>query len=333
MKLPGKSLMNAALPGAKLGHANLRRRNLSGSDLRGADLRKADLRNANLKNVDLNGANLSGADLTSADLSFTNLNGADLSRTILSGATCKQTILTFAKLYRTSLGYTTFLLCDTLDQALALHTVRHYAPSHIDYYTLRQCAGGLPQEFLRGIGFTRDEIDNLVVMYSKEDFVYYSCFISHARADGDFSEQLYRDLQANGISCWHYRHDMRGGREWRRQISDAIKKHEKLILVCSRKSIYRKNVVDEILDAIDEERRTGEKKLFPIRLDDHILGFEMLEEGREKVRSGEWRENWVFYVQKLEVPDFSNWQTKSEYRGALKNLLRDLRNEEDSKGG
>lgn len=130
----------------------------------------------------------------------------------------------------------------------------------------------------------------------------------------------------NGIDCWHYAHDMRGGKEWEVQITDAIKEHRKLILICSRRSIYRRNVVSEIMRAIDEERRTGEQKLFPIRLDDHILGTEILEEAREKVKSGEWSENWVFYVQKYHIPDFSRWTDSKDYQRELTKLIQDLRN-------
>lgn len=160
---------------------------------------------------------------------------------------------------------------------------------------------------------------------SKEEVDQLSCFISHASGDGDFSERLYGDLQANDIVCWHYTHDMRGGREWEDQISDAIKSYRKLIIVCSRRSIYRPNVVSEILRAIDEERRTGEQKLFPIRLDDHILGPGIMEEAREKVRSGEWRENWVYYVRKYHILDFSIWKDEEKYQHEFIRLVQDLR--------
>ena len=50
-----------------------------------------------------------------------------------------------------------------------------------------------------------------------------------------------------------------------------------------------------------------------------------MEEAREMVRSGEWPSNWVFYVNKYHIPDFSGWKDHDTYQGELGNLLRDLK--------
>lgn len=199
IQLPEASLRGANLKGAHLQRAALRKKNLSYADMSGADLRSADLRYANLHAANLEGANLSGANLQNSDLSSTDLNAADLSRAILTGATCNRTIFTFTKLYRASIGYTTFAFCETLDKALLLRTVRHYGPSSIDHYTLKACAEGLPQEFLEGVGITMSEItDGSDLSHKRSKDHYFSCFISHASADSAFSEQLYEDLRKKG---------------------------------------------------------------------------------------------------------------------------------------
>jgi TIR domain len=127
------------------------------------------------------------------------------------------------------------------------------------------------------------------------------------------------------VNCFQDTQDLRGGLEWRDQINQAIRKHDKLLLVCSRQAVYREQVVREILEAIDAERETGDKKFFPIRLDDHIISASMIEEAREKVRAGEWRENWVYYVCKYQIPDFSGWKDHDAYQAELQKLLRDLK--------
>src|SRR5579871_3001220 len=99
-----------------------------------------------------------------------------------------------------------------------------------------------------------------------------SCFISYAHKNDDFAEKLYQDLQANGVTCWKDSYDMEGGKFWRTQISKAIKDYDKLLLVCSGISILRSAVVEEILAAMEREREQERQKLFPIRLDDAILG-------------------------------------------------------------
>lgn len=164
--------------------------------------------------------------------------------------------------------------------------MRHRGPSNIDQYTLRNCAFQLPDIFLEGVGYTDREISHIHQLYGNREMQYFSCFISHSKMDSEFVDKLYKDLRANNISCWYYIHDMHGGEEWKEQISDVIKSYNKLILVCSRHSIYSPNVVMEILKAIDNERADGVKKLFPIRVDDHILSEKMMDEAREKVRSG-----------------------------------------------
>ncbi len=118
---------------------------------------------------------------------------------------------------------------------------------------------------------------------------------------------------------------MRGGENWRDQINEAVALKDKLILISSSHSTYKKPVVDEILRAIDLERKNNIQKLFPIRLDDHILGERMMDEAREKVKSGEWRENWVYYVREKHIPDFGKWKDHDAYQEKLRDLLRDMK--------
>jgi hypothetical protein len=89
---------------------------------------------------------------------------------------------------------------------------------------------------------------------------------------------------------------MRGGATWRGQLYDAIAKHDKLVLVCSRASVKRPAVVEEILEAIQRERTTGTKKLSPIRLDEYVFRDELTRLARKKVANGEWKEDWVTYI-------------------------------------
>jgi hypothetical protein len=319
-----ETLRNADLRGANLVRADLKYANLSGADLCGARLRSADLSHAKLRSANLEGADLRGANLTRADLTYARLSSSDLSRAILTGVSFYQTDLAFAKLFRASLGYASFSFCESLVQACRLDSLRHNGPSSLDHHTLKLCTAGLPDAFLAGVGYTQDEVRLMRAMYGNSPKRYVSCFISHAEADGAFADRIYADLRANNVSCWHYFHDMRGGQEWREQVYDAIRHYDKLILVCSRRSVYRPNVVMEILRAIDEERTTGVRKLFPLRLDDHILGQSMMGEAREKVRSGEWRENWVYYVTQYHIPDFSRWADADEYQVEFAKLLEAL---------
>jgi hypothetical protein len=154
--------------------------------------------------------------------------------------------------------------------------------------------------------------------------VYATCFISYAAADISFANKLFRDLTKHNVTCWLDKSELRGGESWEEQIGRAIDQNEKLILICSQRSVYRPNVVKEIMRALDAERTTGTQKLFPIRIDNHVLSTQMMDEAREKVRSGEWRENWVFYVQRYHIPDFNAWNNPSLYEAELTKLLDGL---------
>ena len=148
-----------------------------------------------------------------------------------------------------------------------------------------------------------------------------SCFLSYARADSDFANHLADALLKAGIVCWQDIHDMRGGDFWRGQICDAIAKHDRLILICSRSSLERPAVVDEVLEAISLERQTGTQKLFPIRIDDFVLSSQIDLLSKTKILTGEWTENWINRLRAYHIPDFSNWSTPAQFQQEFQKLV------------
>ncbi len=66
---------------------------------------------------------------------------------------------------------------------------------------------------------------------------FYSCFISYSTKDQEFAERLHADLQAKGVRCWFAPHDMKGGRKLHEQIDEAIRLHDKLLLILSEHSM------------------------------------------------------------------------------------------------
>jgi hypothetical protein len=155
---------------------------------------------------------------------------------------------------------------------------------------------------------------------------FYSCFISYSRIDKQFAALLGSSLIKNQVDVWKDTENMEAGRFWRAQIHEIVKSYDKLILVCSRHSVLRLNVVDEIASAMEREREMHVQKLFPIRLDDFILSDEMLRAADSKLRTGEWREDWVRYVRAYHIPDFSRWKRMpTTYELEFQKLLSALR--------
>ncbi len=175
--LAGANLSGADLFGADLNGADLSGTNLPSADLNGADLTRADLSGTNLCDADLCEAHLadailSGADLTRANLTGADLTGAHLCDADLSGANMSGTILSGADVTGAHLWYTVFAGCNDLHEAKGLKKVVHEGPSSLDTHTLRSCVRELSDDFLDGVGYSRDGIDNLRRTYGDGTMIY-----------------------------------------------------------------------------------------------------------------------------------------------------------------
>jgi hypothetical protein len=314
---------------------NLRDLDFSGRDLSGAAMYKLDFfENGSvvraerprvmLAYVSFASANLTGAVFSDETLVAVNFRNANLAGAFLARSHFVRTDFTGANMEGARMMETSFSNCPTLHLATGLDAVSHRGPSSLDTMTHRASVATLPDTFLLGIGYTKDEIAALRKIY-RGNPAFYSCFISYARHDGTFAERLRNRLVKNDISCWQDTHDLVGGEYWRRQIDDAIDKHDKLILVCSQNSLSRPAVVGEIIEAIDRERASQTQKLFPIRLDDYVFSAELEAIAKTKVASGEWRQNWLTYVRAYHIPDFSRWGDVRPFNRETRKLIDALR--------
>jgi uncharacterized protein YjbI with pentapeptide repeats len=266
--LSGANLSDADLIGTNLREANLHgvhliRANLSGANLHGANLSGANLHGINLFGANLSGANLHGAHLIHANLGGANLRGANLSDTDLNGATLSWANLSGANLSGAYIAFTVFANID-LSTVIGLDTVQHKGPSTIGIDTLYR-SGNIPEVFLKGCGVPDIFIEYIHSLTSSA-IEFYSCFISHSTADRAFADRLYADLQAKGVRCWYAPHDMKGGKKIHDQIGEAIRTHEKLLLILSESSINSDWVKQEIIKAKKHEDTEGKRVLFPIGL-------------------------------------------------------------------
>jgi uncharacterized protein YjbI with pentapeptide repeats len=276
----------ASLAYARLQGANLRGANLFGANLRGANLRRTDLRHADLREVKFNSTNLTLANLGHADV---------------TGSIFWETVLARVNLNRT----------------VGLERCRHGGPSVIDERTLRK-SGGLPVEFLRGCGVS-DEFIALAKSLITTPIEFYSCFISYSTKDQNFADRLYADLQNKGVRCWFAPHDIKAGEKLHEQIDEAIRLHDKLLLILSPRSMESEWVKAEIAKARKREVHDSRRVLFPIRL----VPFETLRDwecfdadtGKDSARE----------IREYFIPDFSNWKNHDSYQEAFRRLINDLK--------
>ena len=275
-----------------------------------ADLSGADLSGADLSIADLAGANLSEANLMGADLSIANLSIADLSRARLQSATLVGAYLSGANLTEAITGDTRFADSDLSDMK-GLETVRHWGPSTIGIDTIFRSKGNIPEDFLRGCGVPEDFIVYMKSLVGKP-IEFYSCFISYSSKDDDFAKRLYADLQAQNVRCWFAPEDLKIGDKFRMRIDEAIRVHDKLLLVLSENSVTSAWVEKEVETAFEKEQRQGGKPvLFPIRLDDAVMQTDQA---------------WAADIRRTRhTGDFTRWKDHDAYQRSFQRLLRDLK--------
>jgi uncharacterized protein YjbI with pentapeptide repeats len=303
--LDDTDLSRANLACAYMYRARLRDANLSGAILAGARLYFADLSGANLSGADLGETHLDEANLIGAILSEANLCGAYLADANLRGAN-----LSGAEITEAFLEHTVFADID-LREVKGLESAKHFGPSEVSISTLYRSEGKIPEVFLRGCGVPEDFITYARSLTTKAiDF--YSCFISYSSKDQEFAERLHSDLQAKGVRVWFAPHDLSIGARIRPVIDESIRVHDKLLLVLSEDSVSSQWVEQEVETALAREHeQEGRTVLFPIRIDDAVMGS---------------KAGWPALLKNTRnLGDFTRWKDHDSYQKAFERLLRDLR--------
>ena len=326
-------LSDAVLQRAKLGGANfssadirradLREAELCRTNLRAAHLRRAILYRADLSAADLSEANVAKANLIGANLHGANLSDADLRGALLSWAILKSANLQGTNLRRASLRQANFMEARIRDTIFAdvdlsavkdLETAVHAGPSTIGIDTIYKSGGKISEVFLRRCGVPEDFIGYVGSMVGRP-IEFYSCFLSYSAKDQQFAERLSNDLQANGTRCWFAAHDIKGNGKLHEPIDEAIRVHDKLLLILSEHSLTSGWLTAEIANTRDREGRNGKATLLPITL----------------APVDDVRQSKLFGVDsECEIADFSNWKDHDSYQQSLQRLLNGL-NAERSK--
>jgi hypothetical protein len=161
------------------------------------------------------------------------------------------------------MSFTVFVGTD-LSAIRGLEKVNHLGPSMIDIQTIRHSKGNIPEIFLHGIGIPNSFIVNmksLVAAMSPIEF--YSCFISYSTKDKEFATRIHADLQDHGVQCWFAPEDLKVGDKLRPTFDEAIRLHDKLMVVLSENSIKSPWVEKEVETAFEKEHRQSRTVLFP----------------------------------------------------------------------
>src|ERR1700693_4144708 len=84
---------------------------------------------------------------------------------------------------------------------------------------------------------------------------YYTCFLSYSNHDEAFARRLYADLQSHNVRCWFAPEDLKIGEQIRSGIDEAIRLHDKLLLILSKHSVASGWVEREVKIALAREKK------------------------------------------------------------------------------
>ncbi len=95
-----------------------------------------------------------------------------------------------------------------------------------------------------------------------------NCFISYARTDEKYANDLTRDLQNLGIETWRDQENIPAGATWAAEVTQAIISSTHIILIATPNSVSSENVKDEVYFALDKG-----KIIIPLLFEDCELLF------------------------------------------------------------
>ncbi len=295
-----------------------------GADFSGARLHCVQLEHADLKRSSFHGSEISNAEFGGVFVhrDFASGGGANLTSVDFHGAKLTSCSFHAAKLNdcdftNAEFGVLTFSNTD-LSTVRGLDSVTHHRPSNIGIETLFRSHPNLTDDFLRGCGVPEDLIGYLPSL-ARSPFDFYSCFISYSHHDEEYAHRLHSQMQVEKLRVLYAPADMRGGKKSYPQIDEAIRLHDKLLLVLTANSMASEWVATEIRRARQAEVRDGRQKLFPIRVCDMqaIKNWECFDADTGKDLAVEIRE--------YHIPDFSDWKNYDSFETAFASLIRDLR--------
>jgi len=324
--LSGANLFRAVLSHAHLTKVKLRRANLSEALLDYANLRAVDFTSSNLKAATLleasmetsalTYASLEGANLFTATLIFNLFKNADLAGVDLTYAQLSYDWFTGANFRGARFGCTSIAHCD-LAWCIGLEATTHESPSSIGIDTLVESFKGAgnrltPQleAFFLNAGVPKEILEALPQIMA--EVKYCTCFICYGQPDLGFAQKLVADLRTKGVSCWLYDMDAIAGRKTWTEIVMKRRELDKMIVLCSGRSLVRDGVLKEIEEQIDEDP----DKMVPISLDD------LWKEPGLRVVRGQ-RDLKPFLLDK----NYADFTKRTKYEESLAKLLKGLKRE------
>lgn len=200
--------------------------------------------------------------------------------------------------------------------------IKHLAPSVVDYRSIvRSARAPGIQRFLREAGMPEVLIEYTVARAqslepSQISSLMQSTFISYGRPDEPFAEKLNTALKRAGVMTFFFPDDALPGQKLHREMRRGINNNDRVILVCSRSSLVRPGLLNELELVLEREARAGgEARLIPVKLDDFVLDGWNPPPGREDLAEA---------VRSRAIVDFRNHEDEGLFQQQLGKLVAAL---------
>jgi len=113
--------------------------------------------------------------------------------------------------------------------------------------------------------------EKILVDVVDESKIHKTLFISYGGPDEDIVRQLNSKIKAIGVITWFFPDDAELGSKLHRVMHDGINTHDRVLLVCSKSSLTRSGVLNEIERVLEREAKEGGSEiLIPVTIDDYV---------------------------------------------------------------
>lgn len=97
-------------------------------------------------------------------------------------------------------------------------------------------------------------------------------FISYGAPDQKFAEIINRELNLAGINTFFFPEHATPGVKLHRMMHKEINASDKVVMICSKNSLNRNGILNELEEVLSKEAREGGKPiLIPIAIDDYVF--------------------------------------------------------------
>jgi hypothetical protein len=126
---------------------------------------------------------------------------------------------------------------------------------------------GIARDFLlRGF----DAFSEIIAPDARD--TYHSVFLIYGGPDESVARRFYETFSRWGIACFFFPESAEPGKRLHRTMYDGINDHDRVVLLCSRSSLERPGVLNEIERLLSREASEGGTELvIPVALDDHVF--------------------------------------------------------------